>query len=67
MMAIEAAYCKLDAAKVEYSKLMKEAKQKAKTSETGMRTRLLKAKRRQENQRIRPVNRPLMSLPMQLR
>ena len=30
MMALEAAYCKLDVAKAEYSKLAKEAKQKAK-------------------------------------
>ena len=30
MMALQAAYCKLDAAKAEYSKLAKEAKQKAK-------------------------------------
>ncbi len=30
MMALEAAYCKLDAAKAKYSKLAKEAKQKAK-------------------------------------
>jgi hypothetical protein len=29
MMALEAAYCKLDAAKAEYTKLSKEAKQKA--------------------------------------
>ena len=30
MMALEAAYCKLDAAKVEYAKLAKNAMQKAK-------------------------------------
>ena len=30
MMALEAAYCKLDAAKAEYSKLAKDAKQNAK-------------------------------------
>ena len=29
MMALEAAYCKLDAANAEYTKLYKEAKQKA--------------------------------------
>ena len=29
MMALEAAYCKLDAAKAEYNKLSREAKQKA--------------------------------------
>ena len=56
MMVLEAAYCKLDAAKAEYSKLSRRPSRRLKTSETGMRTRLLKAKRRQRTERDKTNN-----------
>ena len=45
MMALEAAYCKLDAAKGEYTKLVKNAKQKAKEAKEKEETLATEAKK----------------------
>ena len=63
MMALEAVYCKLDAAKVEYSKLLKEAKQKARDRDEKPAPEIQK---KAKDPRIRPITWLLTSSPMQL-
>ena len=63
MVALEAAHCKLDAAKVEYSKLSREAKQKASNRDENP---IPESQTRQKIQGIRLISRLLTSSPMQL-
>ena len=66
MMELEAAYCKLDAAKAEYTKLAKKSKQTEKEPLEKEETPAPEGKRRQENQRNRLISWLLTSSPTHL-
>ena len=66
MMALEAAYCELDASKAEYAKLAKSAKQKAKDLKEKEDTLAPESKKKAVNQRNRLISWLLMSSPTHL-